>query len=354
MDLEALLQSHGEDAPSGEDLEYDPVFTELEIAAQPGEERQVGDEVIPGEDPDYKEVVEKATDIMSRSHDLRAGIFMAEAQLKLNGFPGFAKTTSYVAGLLNDYWDTCHPQLDEEDDDDPTFRINCLVGLVGDPDGSGGPSRVFQAVRRAPLTQSRAFGQMSLRHIAVADGAMTPPADMETVPDSGQVSAAFQDTDEDELREIGEAITQSIEDIESIDAKFSEETPGMGPNFGPLVTILKQASKKVSAALGDPVDGGDEDEGGDDAGQAMAAPMGAVAGGGGGGAINSTIDVENTIDRIIAYYERVEPSSPVPILLMRAKKLVGADFMTIVKDMAPEGVDNVNLIGGISDEDDDY
>ena len=66
--------------------------------------------------------------------------------------------------------------------------------------------------------------------------------------------------------------------------------------------------------------------------------------------MNSRNDVRNALDRIIGYYERMEPSSPLPILLLRAKKLVDADFVTIVKDMAPGGIDNVNLIGGLEDE----
>ncbi|MEX0301411.1 MAG: type VI secretion system protein TssA, partial [Leisingera sp.] len=41
-----------------------------------------------------------------------------------------------------------------------------------------------------------------------------------------------------------------------------------------------------------------------------------------------------------------------PILLERCKRLVGADFLTIMNDMAPQGVDNVHLIGGIEDDDD--
>ena len=39
MDAAALLQPRTGDAPSGENLEYDPVFTDMELAAQPGEEQ---------------------------------------------------------------------------------------------------------------------------------------------------------------------------------------------------------------------------------------------------------------------------------------------------------------------------
>jgi type VI secretion system protein ImpA len=37
-------------------------------------------------------------------------------------------------------------------------------------------------------------------------------------------------------------------------------------------------------------------------------------------------------------------------VLQRAKRLVGADFMTIINDLAPLGADNVKVVGGIADE----
>ena len=235
MDLDVLLQNLGDDAPSGEDLECDPVFTELEIAATHGEERQAGDEILPPEDPDYKEVATKALEILERSHDLRAAVFLAEANLRLTGFVGFAEATGYITRCLDEYWASCHPQLDEDDDNDPTMRVNAIRALVDD-------ARILRGVRRAPLTQSRTFGALSLRDIAVADGEMTPTADMETVPDAGQVAAAFQDTDEEVLREISAAVTQSLADVTAISAKFDVETPGQGPDLDLLIKFLKQVT----------------------------------------------------------------------------------------------------------------
>lgn len=341
MDLDALLQSRGEDAPSGEDLEYDPAFTELEIAAQPGEEKQAGSEIIAAEEPEYKDVRAKALEVLERSHDLRAAIFLAEAELRLGGFPAFAKTTTYIRRCLEEFWESCHPQLDAEDDNDPTMRVNAVLALA-DPD------RILRGVRKAPLTHSRSFGMMSLRDIAVAEGDIAAPPDMDTVPDEASISAAFQDTDEEKLREIAEAAATALADVQAIGAKFDAETPGQGPDLDPLIKLLKQASKRLNAELGEPVGGAQEPDEADAADGAAAAPE--ATRGGGGGAINSPTDVTNALDRIIGYYERAEPSSPVPILLKRAKKLVNADFLTIVKDMAPGGVDNVNLIGGIEEE----
>ena len=345
MDLKALLQSHGETAPSGEDPEYDADFQELEIAAQPKEEQQIGDEIRPGEEPDYRDVAERAEAILQRAHDLRAAIYLGEAQLRLNGLPGFAEATSYLRGCIEQYWDTCHPQLDEEDDNDPTMRRNALIALTDGP-------RIIRAVRRAPLTRSGVFGGISLRDIAVAEGAATPSPDMDDIPDQNQVQAAFKDTSEEDLAEIRAAASQALEDVEEIVRIFDEKTGGDGPSLDPLIDILKQAKARLTGSSEESVAATDVAAPGAESAPVPPGSAAAVSAGGAVGGIRSPTDVQNALDRIITYYETYEPSSPLPLLLLRAKRLVSADFLTIMKDMAPSGIENVNLIGGIEDEDD--
>ena len=80
MDPEDLLEPRGddEDAPSGENLEYDPAFIELELEAAGTEESVLGDKVTEAADPDYPEVATKALAVLERSHDLRAAIYYAD------------------------------------------------------------------------------------------------------------------------------------------------------------------------------------------------------------------------------------------------------------------------------------
>lgn len=342
MDVAALLSPRDDEEPSGEDLEYDQDFTEMELAALPGEEKQVGDEFIPGDDPDYREVTAKAMSVLERSHDLRAGVFLANSELALRGLEGFADATRYIRGCLETHWDTCHPQLDEDDDNDPTMRINSILTLA---DGAS----VLRNLREAPMTDSRTFGRFSWRDCLIANGEITAPEGMENVPDEGSINAAFQDSDEELMKARGEAAKAAYENVVAINAVFDEQTPGQGPELDPLVKILRQISGRFAAATGgEDVEVEEESEDGEDAG----APVAAAGGAGKSvpGAINSSTDVQNALDRIIAYYARSEPSSPVPILLVRAKRLVSADFLTIMKDMAPAGVDSVHTIGGIRDE----
>jgi type VI secretion system protein ImpA len=335
--VEDLLKNFGDGAPSGENLEYEPVFAEMLLVAQPGEERQIGDEIIEASDPDDNEIIEKATAVLEQSHDLRAAVYIAGAELRKNGFAGFAKVTTYMRGCLEQYWDTCHPELDADDDNDPTMRVNTVLGIA-DPD------TMVKLIRRAPMTQSNTFGRITLRDIAVADGEVAPLDGAENIPDQAGIVAAFKDTDGDTLTEFHAAVTQALEDVRAMDAVFDEKTPGMGPDLDPLIKMLQRAVTRLSEETGVETDEVVEDGG---AGEAVSGSAKVSVP---SGAITSPRDVENAIDRIILYYSSYEPSSPVPLLLQRAKRLVGADFMTIVNDIAADGLHNVKLVGGIADE----
>jgi type VI secretion system protein ImpA len=71
---------------------------------------------------------------------------------------------------------------------------------------------------------------------------------------------------------------------------------------------------------------------------AVAAPL--------SGVISTPDQVIEALDKIIAYYERNEPSSPLPLLLNRCKKLVRMSFMDIVRDIAPDAVTQVEALRG--------
>ena len=57
-------------------------------------------------------------------------------------------------------------------------------------------------------------------------------------------------------------------------------------------------------------------------------------------------NVVKMLDKLVQYYGRHEPSSPIPILLERAKRLVPMNFFEIMKDLAPEGIAQLTVIRG--------
>ena len=355
MDLTALLEARDSGTPSGENLEYDFDFLQLQIAAQPGQEKQAGSEFIAASEPDHKDVEIRAMAILERSHDLRAAVMLAAAVLHTRGLAGFVEVLAYIRGCLEQHWETCHPQLDPDDDNDPTMRINALQGLSDRAGVMAASSQVAMALRRAPLTDSRTFGRFGLRDLLVASGEMTV-ADGQAGVDQATVMAAFADTGDAANARTLDAIKAAQSHVTAVEAVFSSRTPGYGPDLDDLRRMLQQMARLVGNHVGAALEETEADPvaGPENTVTVASAPRRAVQGGAAmPGSIDTAEDARAALDKVMAYFKQHEPSSPVPLILERAKRLVGADFMTIMKDMAPGGLDSVKMIGGIGDDLDD-
>ena len=331
INVDDLLAEITAEQPCGEDMEYDVAFTELEIAAQGKAEQEYGDTLVEAEEPDWAEVEEKALAVLQQSKDLRAAMHLTRSLLKTEGLFGLNQGLALFRGYVERYWDSVHPQLDPDDDNDPTMRVNVLKSLADD-------DTMLRAVRTAPLTDSRVVGRFSLRDIAIANGELPPPENAGEGPaDMTIIEAAFQDTDPERLQALADAVRESMEHVTSIESTVTDAVEaGAGPDLSDLGKMLKKAHSALAARLG-----GDEEE------------AGAGAGGGAiSGAVKNPNDVIRMLDKILDYYARSEPSSPLPLLLQRAKRLVSKDFMTIMKDIAPDGVSQASTVGGISEDDD--
>ena len=339
MQLDDYLTPRADSGPSGANLEYDPVFIAMTLAARPGEERQAGSDILAAEEPNYAEASKKALAVLERSHDLRAGAVLAMTQLKLEGLEGFADATHYLRNCLTEYWETCHPELDADDDNDPTMRVTAILALAE-------PETILRTLRLTPLAESPNFGRLNLRDLAIADGEIAAPADATDLPDANRIAATFRDTLPELLRQRRDAARRALDNVLAINRVFDERTPGEGPNLEPLTRLLRKAVVRLSAEIGEDAAPAAESE-------ASAEPVAdtptaaSPSGAGGTGTISSAADVSDAIDRIIAYYARYEPSSPVPLILARARRLVGADFLAVVRDLAPQGLDSFLTICGI-------
>lgn len=340
IDVEQLLQQISDEAPSGEDLEYDPAYGEMARAAEGRAAQQMGDAVVEAEEPDWRSVRNTATELLSRSKDLRIGVLLTRALLNTDGVVGLSDGLEVTRRMLDQYWDNLHPQLDPDDDNDPIMRINTLVSLT-DRD------TMLADVRKTPLVSSRGLGQFSLRDIEIATGAVQVPEGAEGLPSIEGIDAAFMDVDLDELKVTADAIGAAIGNVEAIESFVTEKVGvGQAADLSALPSVLKSAQHVMAERLsrrGVGVETSDE-EGAEAGPTAEGAPQ-PIA-----GEIRSREDVVRVLDKACEYFERHEPSSPIPLLLRRAKRLVSKDFMEILRDLAPDGVEQAEKIGGTSNE----
>lgn len=339
IDLTTLLTPVSENGPCGPNLEYDPSFGELERAAQGTPEREMGGSIIPAVAPDWDEVYERAVELLGRTKDLRVAVPLLHAALRREGLPAFAAGLALIHRLLGDYWDSLHPELDKDDNDDPTLRLNSLLPL-------NDRAQVVASLARCPLVRSRAMGVVTLRGVRIAAGEATPADEDGPEPlGQAQIEAAFLDADLEELEANAAAARQAVEALKELNSLLAERAGFAAPDLGALGAELKS----IDAVLGEHL----RRRKGDGAGTADGQPgnaggaQAAVA----AGDIRNRDDVLRLLDRICDYFDRNEPSSPVPLLLRRAQRLVAKDFMEILRDLTPDGVAQAQLIGGLDKED---
>lgn len=351
IDAETLLQEISEELPCGEDLEYDADFGEMERASRGKPEQSMGDTVVPAEPADWKDVQNRAVELLRRTKDLRVLIYLTRAQLTTEGLVGLDDSLKLISETLERYWDAVHPQLDPDDDNDPTLRVNTIMSLCD-------PESVLRGVRETPLAVSRTFGQFSYRDIAVANGELAPPADADgELPDSATINAAFTESDLELLKANAEAAGDALERVDSIESFVTEKVGAQNaPNLSELRTTLKAIQKILAEHLSERgVGNGTAPEVGDESTESEAAEAaeksGTAPGAAVSGRINSRDDVIRVLDKVCEYYARNEPSSPVPMLLRRAQRLVPKDFMEILRDLVPDGVSQAETIGGVERDD---
>ncbi len=354
LDTEALLAPVTPELPCGDDLAYDPAYLELERKAKGTADTQFSE----AQEPDWKSVMRESQELLGRTKDLRVSVYLALSALVIEGLPGFAAGLGVLRGILEEHWDDCHPLLDHEDDDDPLERMNILVSLAPPAGGYEDPMRFRDRILNSPLCRSVQAGIFGLRHLLVRDGELSPSpteagADYSSAqPDGALIDAAFMDTDVDILVENGEALTSAIEHVTAIDQLVTEKVgAGSAIDLDGIIKLLKQASKYVQGYLlqrGVGVEETVEETSVEDDGWGSPATT-TTSRPSLGGEVNSIEDVFHAMDAINSYYSKHEPSSPVPLLVARARRLVGKNFIELLTDLSPDAVAAVEALSGGAD-----
>ena len=325
-DLESLLTPLADEAPSGPDLEYDADFQTLERTATPKAERAIGDSVKTAEEPDWDKVSSLGEALLGRSRDLRVAVHLTSAWTRMHGLAGWSDGLALIRGLLENLWDSVHPQLDAEDDNDPTARVNAVMPLV---DMQG----VLGYFRGAPFVQSPRLGRFSLRDLRIANGTLKTSAEGDAAsPSMTDIEACCLDCPEEQLLDAAQATTTAMEHARAIDAIFTDRIGTAGPDLKPLLGEIYELKKFLDVEV------------------AKRASAGAAPASGASGRIETAQDVIRRLDEICEYYTRREPSSPIPHLLRRAQRLVGMNFVDLMKELAPGGLSEFQIISGSSGE----
>jgi type VI secretion system protein ImpA len=341
VDIDALLVEIEPGKPCGPNLESDPAYLALDREAEGKPEVQYGATITPAVPPDWKLVRRMAGELLQRSRDLRLAIHLLRANLALNGIAGMADGVVLIERLLETRWDSVHPELDADEGNDPTERINSLAILAD-------AGTLVRELKDAPLLVLPGLGPLTIKMLEIANGELAPPAGHEALA-IGSIESAIADLDRDKLAEAVDALGRALAAVVNIEVILVRQVGStQALNLDALTRPLRKAheflqrqQRQQGQAAGAPL----EDTQADGAAPATATAARA-AGPAASGEIASRDDVVRMLDRMVQYYRQHEPSSPIPILLERAKRLVPMNFFELLQDLAPEGVAQLAVIRG--------
>ncbi|TIU34798.1 MAG: type VI secretion system protein TssA [Mesorhizobium sp.] len=389
IDLALWLNPLNGENPSGEDLRNDPAFHELERLTEPllkvvhdGNNKPTSQST----PVDWAAVLDKAEELRSRGRDLRLLVIVARALANEEGLAGLAQGLKLIAGTFDQYWETMHPALrpNAAPRDAALRRINALLDLQNSQGGLLANLRetIFFSPRQVgpisgrDLEQGALDERVMLQEAASGLGASEKAA---LATAHSQLLNRVRSGCAAQIDQAGDAMTSLLADaraaiaaLDEVDTALNKRIEGNGPTVPELKRFLQRllTTLERNSAVGTAANGAAKPSaqptgpaaptGNGHGAQGMGAEaMGAEAmasaasyaepGAGLPDRITSRDDVVKCLDLVVAFYDRTEPSSPIPHLARRVRRMVHMDFVELMEDLAPSGLKEFRLLAGVPD-----
>jgi type VI secretion system protein ImpA len=328
---ENLLSPIAGDNPSGQDVRYD---TKLLLYDKIKEARRVDDNLAQGaweherKVADYALVGKLAQEALTtRTKDLQLAAWLTEAALRTEGFSGLRQGLVLCHGLIDRYWDTLYPPLEDGDSELRAAPMDWLGSALEIP--LKNTPLVRAGYDWLKLKESRVVGyedqaktdkDKKARAKMLAEGKLAPEA----------FDKAFVETPKAFYLQSEKDLDSCLEALKSLDDLCTAKFGDAAPSLGKLKIGLEEVRHAVHTLLEkkretepDPV----EEK------PAVGAEGGATAAADGSGANPGTpvivISVMNSsepadrreviasVARAAAFLRKREPHSPAPYLMMR-------------------------------------
>jgi type VI secretion system protein ImpA len=331
IDIPALLLPISGDSPGGTDIRYHPACEKIKEARRQEENISQGVWKHEVKTANFPLALKLCTDVLTKqSKDLQIAAWITEALANLEGLSGLRQGLELVRGLLDTFWDSVYPQIEDGDLDlraMPLSWIGSQLGLTlrSTPILNGGCNWYNHRSSRAIPTEEEAQAdpaKQTARTEALEEGEVSPE-DFErafTATPFAALKASYEELT---------ALNQYVDSLgEFCNEKFGDQSPDFGPlrgtieEVGAVVRVLFKKKEELegppeaieqSPPTGEQIDSG---SGGQTFAAAATAPRRQSS--------SSTTDpgsIDDAIERVLSaarYLRREQPQNPVPYLLTRA------------------------------------
>ncbi len=232
--------------PSGESLRYAPVYDQIKEARREDADVPQGEWQSAVKKADWPLVIKLCSESLAKkTKDLQIAAWLTEAALRREGFAGLRQGLDLVRGLLENFWDTLYPEIE---DGDLELRA-APVEWVG--------SRLEEPLRRVPLTrsgldwlkykESRAVGyeqpdneqKAAARAQAISEGKIS----------AEEFDSAFNETPKTFYVEAMEGLDGCLASLEELGRLCDDKFGDYSPNLTGLRKNLEEVKQVVHVLL---------------------------------------------------------------------------------------------------------
>lgn len=323
------------ESPSGVDLEYDAAFQQMQRLAEGVREQQYGDTIVAAKPPDWAALLPLTQQLCERTRDLRIGVLFVEALTHQNGLQGAVDGLRMLVSWITDLWDSVYPLLDDHDDQDPFMRVNSLGRLCQS-------DRLPRIIRRSPIFEKPPHLMLRCEDLLSAlDSGETAGSSTMTAKEIEAVLSAADPKHLQRLFEQSQSIVTSLQAIGRVlETKTGETLWNADALLVPLQTIRQHLKQHLQnrfqvrdTVLNEMRTLVDDD---DALGPPQEPEIQSISSVGSPSIqIASRDQAFAAIEAVTEYFARHEPSSPVPLLLRRARRIAEQDFIEILRELAP-------------------
>jgi type VI secretion system protein ImpA len=264
----------------------------------------------------WRQAKEQALELARNGRDLRVWVWLARIGLVTNGLPGLADGLELIGRGLERYWDTVQPLNPTATNPRERFRgrVSALTEL-GITNWEAGLDKLNGS--------GRTIGKLR--------------ADLDQMVEDSRPNEV--------TREIAASCYEAIRRIADVFQRGFGENADPRLGFELILDTIQRAEAKVAAAdpggrVGPPEPGTEAlaDSGigltREDADKVRP--------------VRGRDDVVHVLGLVLDYYRANEPSSPVPLLVERARRLVSASFVDALKELAPDGLKQLQTVAGVT------
>jgi type VI secretion system protein ImpA len=234
--------------PSGANLRYDPVFDKIKEARREEDQPPPGLTEHDRKVADNPLVIKLTTDLLTnKTKDLQLATWFTEASLKQKGFAGLKDGLGLCFGLVDKFWDTVYPELEDGD----AQSRGAPLGFVG--------TKLEIPLKLVPLVEKTGYSLLDYqqsREMGYEDQAKTDEAkkkraallkEGKLAPES--FDKAFEETPKKFYAQAEQDLDACLLTLGQLKKTCDEKFGDDGPAFGSLKSSLDVARHSIHGLL---------------------------------------------------------------------------------------------------------